>query len=220
MNRSSGGNFDWVAPIYDALSFVVFGQKLQRAQTVFLGCVPPGASVLMVGGGTGQLLEHLLVQRRPGHVLFLETSVRMLALASRRIVQKAALGTVEFRLGDETNLSTDDRFEVLLTPFVLDLFTEETLQRQFIPCLYNALKPGGLWIVTDFVQTSVWWQRALLWSMIRFFRVTAGIESRQLADWQRMLVEAGLTRRELRPQVSGMVSAEVWEKPAPAIPAP
>ena len=175
---------------------------------MFLDRIPSGASVLIVGGGTGWLLEPLLAGSPPGRIVYLEASANMLARTSRRMLKRQLLGTVEFRLGNETTLHDD--FDVIITPFVLDLFTDETLQTQFIPRLHNALKPGGLWLVTDFVQTDIWWQRALLWSMIGFFRLTANIETRQLADWQQLMAQSGLTLRERSPQVGGMVSAEAW----------
>lgn len=235
-NTLAGGNFNWVAPFYDALSFLVFGRRLQRAQTVFLDQIPAGASVLIVGGGTGWLLEQALIhcqtkqgksiqpkptsqsrpgqsrpdQSRPGRILYLETSVGMLHQASRRMVKKSLLGSVEFRLGDETTLGENDCFDVVMTPFLLDLFTEETLQSQLIPRLRSALKPNGCWLVTDFVRTQVWWQKAVLWTMIRFFRLTAGIETRQLSDWQRLLAQAGLTLQKRQPQVGGMVTSEIY----------
>lgn len=206
-------SFDWIAPLYDPLAFLVFGRKLQRAQTVFLGQIPPGASVLIVGGGTGWLLERVLTTCQPKHVVYLEASAQMAARASRRIVRHAVVGSVAFRVGDETQLKPNERFDVIMTPFVLDLFTEKTLLTAFIPTLRSRLAPGGLWAVTDFVQPQTGWQKALLWSMIRFFRLTAGIEIRQLADWQRCLRETGLTLQNRERQVGGMVSTEVWRTP-------
>jgi ubiquinone/menaquinone biosynthesis C-methylase UbiE len=206
------GNFDLVAPVYDALASVVFGQRLQRAQLVWLNEIPAGATVLIIGGGTGQLLEPLLNQCQPSRVLYLETSARMLARASQRMVRHGLLGTVEFRLGDETTLQDDEPFDVIITPFLLDLFTGTTLRTRLIPRLLAILKPAGLWLVTDFVNTSVWWQKALLWSMIRFFQLTASIETQQLTDWQQSLNQAGLMRRKQSYWVGGMVSTEVWTR--------
>ena len=208
---STGGNFNWIAPLYDALAFIVFGRKLQQAQTVFLDAIPADASVLMMGGGTGELLASILARKPRSRVLYLEASARMLTLTSRRMLQKPLAGTIEFRLGNEIQLRSDERFDVVITPFVLDVFSEETLQSQFIPKLKDALESGGIWLATDFVNTGVWWQKALLWSMIRFFRLTAGLDVRHLANWQRTLAEAGLTRTEQQSAVGGMVSAEVWK---------
>lgn len=206
-------SFDRIAPHYDALARLLFGRALERAQTTFLERVPPGASVLIVGGGTGRLLESTLMIGKPARILYLDASARMVARASRRMIRRAQLGSVEFRVGDETTLEPDERFDVLMTPFVLDLFTEQTLRARLLPRLRAALKPGGQWLVTDFVQTDVWWQKALLGAMIQFFRLTTGIEARHLADWQRLLTEAGFIRQARQPHVSGMVSAEVWTHP-------
>ncbi len=208
--NTGNGNFDWIAPVYDLLAFAVFGRRLQQAQVVFLNQIPVGATILLIGGGTGWLLEQVLIYRQPRRVVYLEASAQMVARASRRIVRRATLGTVDFRVGDEKNLAADERFDVIITPFVFDLFTRQTLQNHFIPPLRNALKPGGLCLVTDFIKTLVWWQKALLWSMIRFFRLTANIEVRQLTDWQHQLREAGLVRQNHQLQVGGMVASEVW----------
>lgn len=207
---NTGGNFDWIAPLYDAFAFVVFGRRLQRAQVIFLNQIPIGSVVLIVGGGTGRLLQRVLTGCHPKHVLYLEASARMVARASKRIIRAEDTGSVTFRVGDERSLTTE-QFDVILTPFVLDVFNEETLQTQFIPRLQAALKPGGLWLVTDFVNTPTAWQRALLWTMIRFFRLTTGMQAQQLADWQQLLAEAGLIRRKQQAQVGGMVSTEVWQ---------
>jgi ubiquinone/menaquinone biosynthesis C-methylase UbiE len=211
------GDFNGIAPLYDALAFLVFGRRLEQAQAVFLQpnarlSIPKGASVLVVGGGTGGVLEPLLLHCQPGRVVYLEKSARMLARASKRMTETALIGTVEFRLGDETMLRPDERFDVVITPFLLDLFNETALVNHFLPTLRNALADGGYWLITDFVRTGVCWQEALLWTMIRFFRLTAGIETRQLVDWQRVLEEAGLRLRAFEPRLNGLVSTELYQK--------
>lgn len=207
---SPAADFNRIAPVYDALKRLVFGQALERAQTVFLDRIPPGASVLIVGGGTGLLLEPLFITNPQNRIVYLEASARMLTRASRRILNHQLPGTVEFRLGDETTLQSGERFDVVITPFVLDLFTEETLQTRLLPRLRRALKPGGQWLVTDFVPPVGYGQKILIQSMIRFFRLTANIEACTLADWQKLMTETGLQRRERQSQVNGLVSAEVW----------
>ena len=203
-------DFDWVAPFYDSLAFLVFGHRLKRAQVVFLNQIPANARILLVGGGTGWLLQQVLTQCQPNHVVYLEASAKMLALASKRVINHNVVGSVTFRVGDETSLKPEESFDVIITPFVLDLFTGKYLQKTLIPQLHGKLKPGGLWLVTDFVPFVTGWRKMLLWTMIRFFRLTAGMKIRQLADWQKLLAESGLQRIEQRAQVSGMVSTEVW----------
>lgn len=202
--------FDAVTPIYDALSRLVFGRRLERAQTVWLSQIQTGASVLVLGGGTGALLGPLL-KRQPGHVLFLEASGQMLARASERMIREQLTGQVVFRRGTERDLAPTDRFDVIVLPFVLDLFTDSTVREQMLPTLLGALQPGGRVLITDFVRTDRRWQRALIQLMIWFFRLTANIETRQLVGWQALLAETRLNRASQTPQVWGMVSAEWWQ---------
>lgn len=208
----SVAQFDGVAPIYDFLSSLVFGRRLQEAQTVFLTAIPEGASVLVVGGGTGQMLEQLVLVARPKHILFLDSSARMVSRATERMLNTPIFSSIEFRVGDVMTLQHPASFDVVMTPFLLDLFTETTLRQQLLPVVLSTLKPDGLWLVTDFVRTSVWWQKILLWSMIRFFRLTAGIGIKQLPNWQEELRLAGLIRNHQANAVNGMVSTEVWQR--------
>ncbi|AUD02865.1 class I SAM-dependent methyltransferase [Spirosoma pollinicola] len=209
---TTGSNFNWIAPVYDALAFMVFGHRLRRAQIIFLNRIPANASVLIVGGGAGWILEQVLLKCHPKKIVYLETSSQMVALAGGRMLRKSLTGFVDFRVGDDTALVPDEQFDVIITSFVLDLFTETTLQTRFLPPLLNVLKPTGIWLVTDFVQPKVSWQKALLWVMIRFFRLTAGIEAKTLVNWQQGLRLAGLVQKERQRQVGGMVSAEVWTR--------
>lgn len=202
-------NFDWIAPVYDGLARLVFGRRLQRAQLVWLHLIPQQATVLVVGGGTGWLLEQLLIQCKPKRVVYLDASARMVAKASRRVIQKRLLGTVDFRTGDVLELAEKECFDVVVLPFVLDLFAAPTLQ-QLIPRLKMGMQPGGIWLVTDFVNTTSVWQRLLLWGMIRFFRFTTGIEIEQLANWQALLSASGLVQQCNQAQVWGMVASDVW----------
>lgn len=209
MDRISHFNFDAVTPVYDALSRLVYGRRLEQAQTVWLGQISPGASVLVLGGGTGSLLGPLLA-RQPGRVLFLEASGQMLARASRRMIREQLPGQVNFQRGTEQDLQPTDQFDVIILPFVLDLFTNATAREHMLPKILGALRPGGSVLITDFVRTNKYWQRALLQSMIWFFRLTAHIETRQLPDWQQVLAETRLTCIGKTPQVWGMVSTEYW----------
>ena len=192
---------------------VAFGRSLERAQAVFLGRIPPGASVLIVGGGTGWLLEPLLTTNPPVRIVYLEVSARMLACASRRVFHSPLLGTVQFRLGNEMNLRPHEQFDVVITPFVLDLFTAQTLQTRLLPRLRHALRPGGQWLITDFVPPVGRRQKNLIRLMIWFFRLTANMEARELADWQGVMAETGLCLQERQSRVGGMVSVEVWTVP-------
>ncbi len=203
-------SFDLVAPVYDALSRVVFGRSLQAAQTLFLPEMPPDSTILVVGGGTGALLMSVLIECSPKHVMFLEASEQMLARARRRVQDNPMAGRVDFRHGTEADLQPGETFSVVMLPFVLDLIPETDLKQAFLPRLIRATAPGGVWLVTDFVNSPRLAHRLILKTMYLFFRLASGIRATHLPDSHRLLTEAGfqLTNRQMA--VDGQVEASYW----------
>lgn len=180
-------SFNFIAPIYDLLASLVFGRTLRLAQGALLSHLPQHASVLLLGGGSGWLLEQVLTQCQPTQVLYLDASKRMLALTRQRIRKHPQRKLVTLRHGTEATLLANEQFAIILTPFVLDLFPAETLNKQLVPRLYKVLAVNGYWLITDFVPTTVWWQRWLTSAMYLFFRLTAGVEARLLPNWPQLL---------------------------------
>ncbi len=175
--------FDVVAPVYDRLARIVFGQTLKQAQTAFLYQIPAGASILLIGGGTGWLLDEVLRTNAPQRVVYLEASSRMLAMSRRRVRHHPLAGRVYFQHGTEADLDIHERFDVILIPFVLDLFPAALLRDTFLPRMYHALAPHGLCIITDFTPPSTWWQHGLSKSMYLFFKLMANVRPWGLPDW-------------------------------------
>ncbi len=203
--------FDLIAPFYDRLAHLVFGQTLEQAQLSLLNRLPRGGRWLLLGGGTGWLLEQVINRCQPESVLYLEASGEMLKLAQKRIDNQPYNSRIEFMLGTESTLPETDSFDSILTPFVLDLFSENWLENSMIPRLLNALKPGGYWLVTDFVPTSVWWQRVLAKSMLLFFRLTTGLRATRLPDWGRLLQKKMTLIAETR-SFNGMIRSELFRQ--------
>ncbi|MBC7892099.1 MAG: methyltransferase domain-containing protein [Sphingobacteriaceae bacterium] len=181
--------FDRIAPVYEASARLVFGTEHRRAEAFFLPEIPPGSRVLLVGGGAGHLLEALLKTRNPATVTFVEQSGAMRRRAQRRVAGLPNAGLVTFT--DSSQNLPAAQFDALLTPYVLDLFTDIQLEQEFLPPLLAALDPGGLWLFTDFVTPPKGWQRALLRGMYAFFRLTAGIPARHLPDFEEAFRQAG-----------------------------
>lgn len=214
--------FDFVAPVYDWLARLVFGQTLLTAQQAAWQPMRSGAGVLVLGGGTGAFLPVLLSQKRPCQLLYVEASVAMLNRA--RFAPDA--GGVEFRHGTETSLRPGESFDYILLPFVLDLYPPDDLRQRLLPRLLAALRPGGALIVTDFDRPQTAWQRGQLRLMIWFFRLTANIPVCTWTDWPQALRDAGLTEQHPRLFRQGQLRAGCWVRsggaatPATAVPAP
>jgi cyclopropane fatty-acyl-phospholipid synthase-like methyltransferase len=75
---------------------------------------------------------------------------------------------------EHVNLPPD--FDVVITPFLFDNFTEENLPPVFNH-IHKTLKSKGIWLYTDFQLTGKWWQYAMLKGMLLFFKMLCGVES-------------------------------------------
>lgn len=205
--------FDRVAAFYDPLARLVYGRALQTAQHAALRAgLPAGAPrVLIIGGGTGWVLLEVLRQRPQARVLYLEASPRMLARARQLLPPTAGATQVEFRLGTEAALLPNERFEVIVTFFLLDLFEPHRL-RQLVVCLHQARQPRAPWLLADFAAPRTWWQRGLLTAMYNFFRLTTGISARSLPPIHQELARVGLRPVQKQQFFGGMVEAVVWQE--------
>ncbi len=213
--------FDRVAWCYDALAGLVFGRALKKAQRAALAGLPAGAPhVLILGGGTGWVLTEILRQRPLATVLYLEASPNMLARARTRLARECpqAAAQVEFRHGTQDALGPAERFDVVVTFFVLDCLAPAGLAGA-LARLPPAQRPGAPWLLADFRPARRGGRRLLLWLMYAFFRLTTGLRARELPD-----LDAALARLGLRPGRGGTffwgaVAAVVWTE-NPALPRP
>jgi ubiquinone/menaquinone biosynthesis C-methylase UbiE len=197
-------DFNAIAAFYDPLSTFIFRQSMTRAQTFFLEEVPPGASVLMLGGGTGWLLAKLLRLNLTCTVSYIEASSKMLGLSMNKI-SAAETKRVNFIHGTEDSIPSHIVFDVVITPFFLDLFVAErgyTVVEKVRRCLHSK----GIWLVTDFMNTA-WWHSAMLYVMYRFFKTTAHLEASKLPDWEIILKRNGLTELKSRFFYSGFIKS-------------
>ncbi len=173
--------YDAIAPMYDALALLFIGKALRRAQVCFLGYIPAGARVLIVGGGTGWILEEISAIHSEGLLIdYVDISSKMIALVKRRNVGKNKVAFIQQSVLD---FAVHQQYNIIITPFLLDNFKEETAQKVFL-LLHQNLQPGGLWFYTDFQvsHSKSYWQKGLLFLMYSFFRIAANIEASRLPD--------------------------------------
>lgn len=177
-------NFDRLAWIYDPLARMVFGRSIVESQTHFLDRIAPGSSVLIVGGGTGWILEELFSQTSNCEVWYVEASEKMLRKSRRYGIS----GKVHFILGDWRNLPAQ-KFDVVVTNYFLDLFSDQTLA-EVIRVIGDVLNTGGMWLMTDFTQSRKW-HAAMLTAMYLFFHALCRIEASNLPAWEEAMSRAG-----------------------------
>lgn len=182
-------NFDAVAGFYDPLARMVFGNQMKASQVRFLNSIPSGATLLILGGGTGWILDELFARTADCRVYYVEHSRAML----ERAMKHGKGFDITFIQGSWEYLP-DAAFDGVITHYFLDLFPEHTLQR-VCDTVSASLKEDGMWLVSDFVTSRIW-HRAMIWAMYRFFRVMCGISTVQLPNWEECIKRAGFISRD------------------------
>lgn len=170
-------NYDNSAWFYDRLSRLVYGSALVRSQVYLLKHIPENSDILIAGGGTGWILEEIAKAYPSGlTITYVEISSNMMALSKKR---NAGGNEVSFINEPVEKIENNSLYDLVFTPFLFDNFTEQTLQQVFTQ-IHSRLKPGGIWLNTDFRPRGKWWHTLLLKSMIVFFRLICGIEAKKL----------------------------------------
>jgi len=175
-------NYNNSAWFYDRLSRLVYGAAMINAQRFLLKFIPAGSKVLIVGGGTGWILEEIAELHAEGlEIAYVEIAPKMMMLSQKR---KTGSNTVTFinKAIEDVTLQAD--FDIVITPFLFDNFNRANFERIFAH-VDSALKPGGFWLNCDFQLTGKWWQSALLKTMFLFFRLTCNIEANTLPGIQK-----------------------------------
>jgi ubiquinone/menaquinone biosynthesis C-methylase UbiE len=179
-------NYNNSAWFYDRLSRMVYGKALIRAQVYLLKHIPTNANILIAGGGTGWILEELTKLHPSGlKIKYVEVAPKMMLLSKKR---NAGNNEIIFINDAIENISLSADFDVVITPFLFDNFTEQTLKKVFNH-VHTSLKTGGIWLNTDFQLTGKWWQKILLKSMFLFFKVLCNIEASQLPDTEKRFMQ-------------------------------
>jgi ubiquinone/menaquinone biosynthesis C-methylase UbiE len=173
-------NFNTVAPYYDFLSWLVFGNNIKKAQIDLLRFIPENSNILIVGGGTGWILDEITKIHSAGlTITYVDSSSKMIALSKRQNIGQNHVKFFEESI-ENINLA-DAEFDILFTPFLLDLFTQDTCQ-SVCKKLQQHIKKGGLWLYCDFYVSakSKLWQKAMLRFMYLFFKITCRVNTTQL----------------------------------------
>ena len=202
-------NYTKTAWFYDALSRVVFGNTLVKAQRHFLNTIPAGSNVLIIGGGTGKILEDVAALHPQGlYITYIELAEAMIAKARKR---NYSGNTVNFVNSAAEDTVMPVQADVIITAFLLDNYTAQTLPA-CIDKLGLSLKSGGLWLNTDFKLTGKWWQPLLMKSMYRFFKLFAHIPAKSLPDINGEFKRAGYNLIDHRSFYGSFVETQVWRK--------
>ena len=202
-------NFNNSAWFYDGLSRLVYGRAIVNAQVFWLSHIRPNSNVLIVGGGTGWILEEITTIHPSGlNITYSEIALNMIALSKKR---NTGANRAVFINEAVENISLPGDFDVAITPFLFDNFTEQTTSKVFSH-IHSLLKSDGLWLNCDFQLTGKWWQNVLLRSMFLFFRTVCNIEGSQLPGIEKLFGANGYKTVAQQKYFGNFIISKVYKK--------
>jgi ubiquinone/menaquinone biosynthesis C-methylase UbiE len=165
-------NYNRIASFYDFLSFIFFGNKLIISQSRFFKFIKEGDKVLILGGGTGKLLESIPAKC---HITFIDSSAKMLEQARLR---KTKSKVVFYQLRFEEYVA-EEKFDHCICPYFLDLFLPNELP-SVISRIKSFVKDGSFLHVSDFnPHYTTKYNIALMWCMLKFFKITTSLKPKK-----------------------------------------
>ncbi|MCW3116914.1 MAG: Methyltransferase type 12 [Chitinophagaceae bacterium] len=205
-------NYDKIASYYDRLSGFVFGHSLIDAQSCLLKYIQPGNNILIAGGGTGIILAELAKRHARGlTITYVEISGKMIVIAKKRNCRQ---NLVSFIHQPVENFISEQQYDIIVTPFLFDNFTENKIEKTFTS-LNALLKPGGKWLFADFFydnRQGKLWQKLLLRIMYRFFRLTCNIEASVLINMESIFERSGYEKIYETTHYAGFIKSIVYTK--------
>jgi len=204
-------NYDRVAGFYDSLSKLVFGNALMQAQRSMLHKIPAHSKILIVGGGTGAMMEEIAKLHPAGlSITYVEISEKMTALARQRNVGQ---NRVEFVHAAIEDYRTDRTFDVIITAFLFDNFKQEKAELVF-NVLNKLLSVKGHWLLADFyIDPKKLWQKWLLRSMYLFFNILSNVETNQLPETETLFHANGYQTVFQQFSFGRFIHSNVYQKP-------
>ena len=201
-------NFNRVSWAYDFLVKLVFGKSLRDAQAHYLKRISNHSKILVIGGGTGIILEDLYNLCPNTHVDYVEASSSMIRLAKKKAKPN---WSIEFIHQSDTSKLPNQHYDYIIAGFFLDVFPEKQLET-VVKNLKSSLKPEGKLHVTDFHTDMYdwWWSRALLKGMFLFFRLSARLASKKLLPFSDFLNAQGLSEKAQGRHYHSLVWTSVW----------
>src|SRR5882757_6738706 len=142
--------FNFFAPFYDFFSFLFFGNSILKSQIYFLPQLGKCKTALVFGGGTGKLLMELIKQDVAENYCYVDISDKMISKSEKRLKKNfpEKINAVNFICGSADAISANEKFELVITPCVLDCFNDEELS-EVMSGLNSHLKAEGEWLFVD-----------------------------------------------------------------------
>jgi tRNA (cmo5U34)-methyltransferase len=215
--RTSKG-FDLLSPFYDASVRLFFGRSLWKAQSYFLSQLPRAKHTLIIGGGTGKILEEMMHIDISDAYCYADISAQMIRLTELRISKRSpeSLSPVTFITGTVDDVPSSFSFDLIVTPYLLDMIPHSELLTE-MKKMDRLLSDNGKWLFTDFnypkekkVMSSI--SKLVVKALYVPFMLFAGIRNSSLPDFSSAFSSLGYKAEKEKYLLGGMLVTRVYVK--------
>ena len=205
--------FDLLAPHYLWMERVLAGSVLQSCRTKHLPAIANSRQILLLGEGAGRFLSEVIRASPTAEVTCVDSSAGMLRQA-RRVSPEGAHLTFVHADVFKHEFGTE-KHDAVATHFFLDCFAPDQLQ-QLVSRIVRALKPGGIWLLSDFrvphSGPQRWRATVILKVMYLFFRSVTALPACYLTNPDPYLEQSGLTLIKRHTANFGLLHSDLWRK--------
>jgi len=216
MSKEAAPNFDKVIPVYDFFKTVLLFGSIQRCQYHHLPFLKESKNLLVIGGGTGKIIEKIHECCNLETMLYVDSSAKMVQEAKRFSKAKVTriYDRIDFQTADVLSLSGNCEFDAIIAPFVLDCFTDEQLDL-LGSILQTWLAPGGLFLFSDFHEsrgsmTSRIFSRSITRPLYFTLNALCGLNISRLPDFDQCFHKLPLDVLQESSFFSGVLMSKVF----------
>ena len=221
MTKAQTPNFDRIVPIYDFFKTVLFLGAIQRCQYYHFPLLKGSRKILVIGGGTGRIIRQIRRYSNFEKLDYVDSSSKMIREATKYSQQMHVEleNRIQFHSIDIFAHSINNKYDVIIAPFVLDCFTDDQLDllgKKFS----SWLMPGGFLLVSDFCESrESLWSRTLSRIITRIlylvFNRACGLNLKRLPNFNRLFQVLPCSIVEKRPFFSGVLKSVVYRLDEP-----
>lgn len=161
--------YNKIAYLYNSLSGIIFGKRLQQIQQELIQYLPKEGILLILGGGNGKILPLIYLHAPLLSIDYVDASSSMIKIAKKAAPKNQK---ITFHHSDVNNY--EQKHKLIYAGFFLDLFNEKQIEELILKLGNKRSKTK--WYVADFCinkNTSYHLiRRFQLKITILFFRIT------------------------------------------------
>lgn len=190
-NKRVAKGFDLLAPLYEFLLFITIGRGIKRSQIAHFHMLNSAKIILVFGGGSGWILKQVFAFSSPDRVVYVDISPKMLREAKKIKIPKGI--EVEFVEGSFNSIG-EYSFDTVITPFVLDCFSEKKLE-EVVSVISKRLQINGLWLFSDFHKSKNVFNNTIIRVLYFLFQIVCGLSVSQLPDFEKVFSKTNLIKK-------------------------